>query len=452
MSVQRPKARARKAGRREQGVALVMVLTVIGIITALVAELTQNTATAFQVAVSERDRLKAEYLAKSGINLTRLLISKETEIRRVVAPMYSMVLHRSPPQMNVWTFADDILAPFANLKGAKLASGPGLDFGQMKGLTDTGGTFEVVALPENTRLNVNIPLAPDPGAQRSLAMQLYALTGGFQTQSPYDSMFNKIDSDGQLTTRLDIVSDVIDWWDPDDQRTVFDPGALTITAAGGEDDVYSRFADPYVVKNAAFDSLEELRMVRGITDDFWATFVQSDPDDPRTRRMTIYGQGAVNPNEAPPQVLLARVCSFVPEQPLCNDQLQAMAFTQLLNTARSILPIPWFTTATDFLNFIQGPNGKSGATDLYPMLLTMLGKDMPLMKWVPINIPADRLAGLQNAFVTRAGIFTIQATGRVGHTSVRVATVVNFDDRWTPPPPAPGRAMNLGIVHHYRID
>ncbi|HEX2677458.1 MAG TPA: hypothetical protein VHM19_12480 [Polyangiales bacterium] len=446
--------RRKQPSKREQGVALVMVLTIIAVITVFVAELTQNTTTAFQVAISERDRLRAEYIAKSGLNLTRLVIAKEPQIRAIVAPMYQMVLQRPPPQMNVWTFADTILAPFANYGAAKESGAEsGIDFSQMKGLKDTGGTFEIVAMPENTRLNVNNPLYLNgTEAQRSLAMQLFALTGGFQQQSPYDAMFNGIDPDGQITTRLDVVSDVIDWWDWDQQKTDFNAGAQSVSSGGGEDDIYSRFQDPYLVKNSAFDSLEELRMIRGVTDDFWATFVQSDPDDPRTRHLTVYGSGAINPNEAPPEVLVARVCSFVPEQPLCNDPLQMAAFTELLRTARQFMPIPWFTTPNDFMNFVQG---KGGSHDLYPMLSglqAMMPAIKPLLLWTPIVVPQDKLDQLKGSFVTGARIFTIQSTGTVGHASVRLSSVVNFDDHWTPPPPSAGHMGSLGVFHHFRVD
>lgn len=446
-----PQARAPhrpRANRREQGVALVMVMTVIAIITVFVTELLQNTTTAFQSAVSQRDRLRAEYIARSGINLTRLLISKEPDIRRVVAPLYQMLMKHPPPQMNVWTFADTVLAPFANLGVAKEGSSSGIDFNQMQGVKDTGGSFEVLALPENTRLNLNKPLMLGTGdGPRSLAMQLYSLIGGFQIESPYDSMFNVLDPDGQITTRLDVVSGVIDWWDFDQQRTVFDPGSLQVAAAGGEDDVYARFVDPYVVKNSAMDSLEELRMVRGVTDDFWATFIEPDPDDPRSRRVTIYGAGAVNPNEAPPGVLLARVCSFVAEQPLCQDPLQALAFTQLLDIGHMFLPIPWFSTAGDFLAFMQGRG------ELYSMLAALPGAVQGLLQaWTPITIADAKVPQMSAAFVLGARIFTIQSTGRVGNASVRISSVVNFDDTWNPAPPSPGRMSSLGIFHHYRMD
>ena len=39
-------------------------------------------------------------------------------------------------------------------------------------------------------------------------------------------------------------------------------------------------------------------MVRGISDDFWATFVDPDPPNPKKRVMTVWGQGTVNVNSA----------------------------------------------------------------------------------------------------------------------------------------------------------
>jgi general secretion pathway protein K len=440
----------RRASRREAGVALVLVMAVIAVISVFVAELSSNATTAFQIAVSERDRLQADYLARSGLNLTRLLIAKEPDIRRVIAPMYSIMLGHGPPQINVWGFADSLLMPFANFSGAKAAAvQTGVDFSKMQGIKDTGGTFEVISIPENSMINLNRPLFwQGDEARSSLAMQLYALTGGYQQQSPYDPLFNGVDPDGQITTRLDVVSDVIDWWDEDDQRTVFDPGSSKITTGGREDDIYARLPEPYRVKNAPYDSLEELRLVRGFTDDFWATFIEPDPEDPRSRQVTVYGSGAINPNEARPEVLWSRVCSFVSTQPLCQDPLQRQAFVQLFSTARSILPVGLFEKPTDFLNFVEG---KGGARDLYPMLSSMLGKT-PLMMWQPVQIPADKRNLMSGAFVTSARIFTIQSVGKVNKTSVRLNTIVNFDENWTPPPLTTGKMTGLGVFHRYRID
>jgi general secretion pathway protein K len=445
------RSRRRRRERRERGVALVMVLTVIAMISVFVADLSLNTTTAFQLAVSERDRLRAEYIARSGLNLTRLLIAKEPQIRQIVAPIYSMVLGHGPPQINVWAFANDILKPFADYKLAKAQGAEmGIDFSKMSGIKDTGGSFEIMTISENSMINLNKPLFfIGDDARTSIAMQLFSLLGGYQSDSPYDAMFSKVDPDGQLTSRLDIVSNVIDWWDDDEQRTVFNPGAARVNSAGGEDDIYSRFPDPYRVKNAPYDSLEELRLIRGFNDDFWATFIQPDPDDPRSRRITIYGSGAVNPNEARADVLWARVCSFVTTQGLCQDPMQRQAFVNLFDTAKAMLPIALFEKPDDFLNFIEG---KGNARDLYPMLKMILGQSNPLLMWQPVVIPADKRNAMRGAFVTAARIFTIVSTGRVGKSSVRINTVINFDENWTPPPLTTGRMNPLGVFHRYRMD
>lgn len=443
--------RRKRNSRREQGVALILVLGVIAVITVFVTELMGNASTAFQVAIGERDRLQAEYMARSGLNLTRLLIAKEPDIRRVIAPMYSIVLGHGPPQLNVWNFADGLLLPFANPRNAAHASqASGVDFSLIQGVKDTGGTFKVISIPENSMINLNKPLFwQGDEARVSLAMQLYALTGGYQNQSPYDAIFNVMDPDGQLTNRLDIVSDVIDWWDDDEQRTVFDPGAAKVNTSGREDDIYARYAEPYRVKNAPFDSLDELRLVRGFTDDFWSTFVEPDPEDPRTRQVTVYGSGAVNPNESRAEVLWSRICSFLATQPLCQDIAQRQAFVMLFSTARAILPIGMFEKPGDFLNFIQG---KGNQRDLYPMLVSMLGQDNPLLAWTKVVIPPDKLQLMNGAFVTSARIFTIQATGQVNKSEVRLNTVVNFDENWTPPPLTTGKMTGLGVFHRYRLD
>ncbi|MCA9583604.1 MAG: general secretion pathway protein GspK, partial [Myxococcales bacterium] len=247
----------------------------------------------------------------------------------------------------------------------------------------------------------------------------------------------------------EIISGLVDWWDTDTTRTVFDPGKATVTTGGGEDNPYARYDDPYQIKNAPFDSLEEIRLVHGINDDFWATFVEPEPGNPISRKVTIYGSGSVNPNEGPPEVLLARLCSVVGDVSLCTDPVEAAKFVQLLGTARALVPVPFFTRSRDFLNFVEG---KGTARDLYPLLQTLLGPNNDLL-FKPIAI-ADRQmrSELGGLFVTAARLITVQSTGRVGRAEVRLTTIMNFHDRWVPPPPNAGSMPRLGIYHHYRVD
>ncbi|NOY92960.1 MAG: hypothetical protein GXP55_17385 [Deltaproteobacteria bacterium] len=455
-------------GKRQRGIALVVAITTIAILSAMLAEMHEATSTAFAVSMAERDRLQAEYMADSGLDLTRLLVAAEPRIRQLVGPMYQMLIGRPPPMLPVWNLADSILSPFCHRPGmARVTlnedgsrntedgddsedSGFGFDaFSSAEGLEDLPGTCTIVSVAENSKININDPLYLDGDrARRSIAMQLFALIGGYQSPSPYDPLFEGEDADGQYTSRLDIVSDILDWWDPDTERSSFDPGAGTVTSAGAEDDIYQRLDDPYKVKNAPFDSLEEMRLVRGVGDDFWATFVEPRPHDPTSRILTIYGSGAVNPNEAPPAVLLARVCSFVNNQPLCTNPAEGAKFIQLLSTVRAMIPIPFFTRSADFLTFLEG---RGGPQDLYPMLVGYLGPDS-LLLFQPITVPAAKRRDMQGSFVTGARIIDVQVTGQVGRSSVTLDAILNFHDRWTPPPPNAGRMPGLGIFHHFRID
>ncbi len=446
----RPRGARAERGLRERGIARVIAMTAIAILAVMLADMHESTTSAYVVATTERDQLRAEYLAKSAINLTRLLVSQEPAIRVVVTPMYQMVVGRPPPMLPVWAYADGILAPFCRYdESGELGNSIGIDFRSAEGLGDTGGTCDIIAIAENSMLNVSDPLNFDGDiARTSVAMQTFAMMGGYQSPSPFDPLFEQRDADGQFTSRLDVVSALIDWWDYDTERSTFDPGAGTVTSSGAEDDVYQSYDDPYRPRNAPFDSVEELRLVRGVGDDFWATFVEPDPEDPRSRSVTIYGSGAVNPNEARPEVLLARVCSILVDQPLCTDPIEASKFIQILGTMRQIAPIPWFSRGGDFIRFLEGQGGER---ELYPMLQGFLGADNPLL-FRPVSISAERRTALDRVLVTAARILTIQATGRAGRATVRIRTVMNFHERWTPPPPNAGTMPGLGIFIHYRVD
>lgn len=424
----------------------IIALTIMGV---MLADMMESTSTTYSMAVQSRDRLRAEYLAKSSLNLTRLLMSQDGKIRDAAAPMFQLLTGRPPPQgLPIYQYAGSILAPFCDYES--LSEGEfELDFSKAEGLGKTGGTCHVVSFAENSRINVSKPLFFDgDSGYLSISMQMFAMMGGYHSPSPYDVLFENRDPDGNFSPRLDIVGSIIDWWDQDTTRLVFDPGASTVSQSGAEDDVYSRFDDPYVIKNAPLDSIEELRMVRGISDDFWATFLEPNPDDPASRTITIYASGGVNVNEADPSVLLARVCSFVPQTTLCADPTESAKFIQIFRTMKSLAPIPWFSQAGDFLTFIQG---KGGPRDLYTMMISVLGQDNPLL-FKPIAIPGDTLNKMSPFFVAGARIISINTEGVVGRSKVRMKTVVNFDEQWNVPPPNVAPRPTLGAMTYYRME
>ena len=287
------------------------------------------------------------------------MISQESQIRSFVAPFYLAATGRPPPQLPVWSFANELLSPFCTPEEQRSTLlETGIDFGNATGFDDIPGTCDVQVASENGKINVNRPLSlAGDEAKSSVAMQLFSLIGGYQPGNPYDVLFNKPDSDGNITTRLDLVSAMLDWWDPNLQQSNLDPGAGEVrssSSSSSSDSIYQRYDDPYRNKNAPFDSIQELRLIRGVSDDFWATFVEPVPNDPVSRILTVYSPGQLDVNQATPQALLALVCSIANQVTLCTDPLEGARFIEVLRTIKVLIPIPLFSRSTDFTDFLEG--------------------------------------------------------------------------------------------------
>ena len=79
--------RSRRSRRSRRGVALVLVLGALTILTVMLTETQDESSADFASALTARDQLIAEYAARSGVNLSRLLIAAEPTIRASLAPI-----------------------------------------------------------------------------------------------------------------------------------------------------------------------------------------------------------------------------------------------------------------------------------------------------------------------------------------------------------------------------
>jgi general secretion pathway protein K len=417
-----PSRAARRAARRRRerrGVALVLVLGAITVLTVMLAEFQDEASAELGSALVERDQMTAEYAAKSAVALSRLLIASEPTIRRTMAPLFLM-MRQGPPQIPVWAFADGVLGAFNDAAGSEsFASLAGVNTADGKNLGLPGASFEVVIIDEDSKINVNSAARADAISKGRLAAQLLGLMTGPQ----YDPLFSERDRDGQFSDRQSICSAIVDWADPDTDAYPCDPHGGTAVQGGSEDGFYQRLTRPYARKNAAYDSLEELRLVRGVGDDFWATFVDPDPSDPKKRVMTVWGQGTINVNSANPQTILAIICAYaVPGTPLCTDLVEAAKFLSAMNLVKSFTAgAPLFGTPRAFLNALKGKG--------------MFGSVLATLQLKPITLLSD--AELLKAISTESKVFSIYATGTVKSgtrdTKVRLHAVVDFRGA-----PAPG--------------
>lgn len=422
----RPSERARRlrVRRRRRGVALILVLSSLTILTVMLSEVQDENAAELGSALSARDALVAEYAARSGVNLSRLLIAAEPTIRKTLSPLF-MLMQSAPPQIPVWEFSDRVMGAFNDAEGAEaFKSLGGFDLTQGKNLGMSGAGFELRVIDEDSKINLNEPARGGAFGQSRLAAQLIGLTGN----PVHDPLFEGRDADGQFSSRQAICSAVIDWTDPDQETYVCDPNNPTAQTAAAEDSFYELLKRPYSRKNAAFDSLEELHKLRGFGDDFWATFIDPDPDRPDKRTVTVWGQGTINVNTANPQTLLAFICSTAPAARACTDPVEAQKFLMMVTMLRGAMAgVPLFSSPRMFINALsnRGPFGEMfKAVGMEPV--PFLSEDQ-----------ATKMVSVESK------LFSIYSTGVVRsgkrETRVRIHAVVDFRNA---PPPGAATALN----------
>ena len=414
--------RLRRARRRrrvdQRGIALILVLGSITLLTVFLTQLQEETSSELSSAISERDSLKAEYYARSAVNLSRLLIAMEPEITNTVkrSPIGLLLGQAKLPQIPVWEFTDLVLGPFNDSIGSQsFLSTIGADPLTAKNIgIQGGGRFEVSIIDEDSKLNLNLAAGYDPSKNARLAQQIL----GVLAPQSNNTLFEQHDADNQFSDRQTICGALIDWVDSDpagnEALEPCQPYNSNAVAGGAEDNFYQVIGLPYRRKNAAFDSMEEARLVRGMGDDVWATFVDPEPQNPKKRVMTVWGQDAMNINAANGQTLLAVACGAAPEAELCNDPLQMLSFIQIVTMGKAMtMGMPLFGSGKDFTDMMEGKG--------------MLGPLLAGLNVKPVVFKDKR--GLQKSFKTKSNRFSIYADGIVpGYkrtTKVRIHAVLD---------------------------
>ncbi|WP_437655293.1 general secretion pathway protein GspK [Sorangium sp. So ce1182] len=408
--------------------ALVMVLGAITVLTVFLTELQEETSTELSAALADRDALRAEYYAKSAVNLSRMLIAAEPSVSTTIGPMLAMIGLKGNFQVPVWKFTDMFLGPF----NAQLAE-PGAEpppeapaeassaAGKNLGLTG-GGRFELKIVDEDSKININRG-ADDVGGiadQIMVGGQLLSLLSAAE----YNPIFEERDGDGQFSDRATICSALIDWADPGDQAFACDAGTTAPSSTGAEDSFYQTVGLSYQRKNAPYDSVDELRLARGMSDDFWATFVDPDPTNPDKRLLTVWGsrKQKVNVTSANAQMLLTLTCSTefvdIAATPLCTDVNQRTAFLTVASLVQSMTGGILFPTPKDFVDAMTQKAGNS--------LGGMLGQQFKAMGVEAVKFKPNATKSLGN----RTNFLSIYADGIVPgnkrETRVRVHAVIDL--------------------------
>ncbi|MHC4536106.1 MAG: type II secretion system minor pseudopilin [Planctomycetota bacterium] len=112
----------------------------------------------------------------------------------------------------------------------------------------------------------------------------------------------------QSTVSYSLIPAIIDWVDYDDEVTYLP--FIKSENEGAESNYYMDLIDPYKCKNAPFETLNELLLIKGMTPLIFHGHAGDktqniEPVQGIQQYLTIYGDGKININEASPIVILS---------------------------------------------------------------------------------------------------------------------------------------------------
>jgi hypothetical protein len=339
--------------RRQAGIALIVVTVTIAVLGAVVGDFSFNARVDLEAAANARDTLRAEYLARSGMQLSRLLIKVQQSVldknRQFIG------------DIQIADFAPYLMKAFGGESDERAGLGAllGIDVSQMKGLgVGKNATFDVTMTSDDGRINLNCGGGLNPNQQQAQALYgiLAALFWPPRYENPPWRIWGWPDSDGQIAQRDETARAIIDWTDMDESQfmpTATQPGGQAPSSSGGGSEAYNYDAgrDPYKARNNYFDTLEELNLVRGVGDNFWGTWGEL---------FTVYGGcqvnvGAIPPEKWPIMAAIIRYAAKDPNNQILLDDLQVAAIAQKLLGLMQMTGGALVQNVTQLVNAINDP-------------------------------------------------------------------------------------------------
>lgn len=347
----------RRLNQREQGVALVAVIVMVAVIGALSADFAFGVRVDYAAAANARDELRAHYLNRSALNLGRLLLRMQTQL---IEPNRQLL---GGFDLQLPEYASTLLAAFQGGAGAELLGGLfGVEPGAIRGLGLGAGRFSLAMQSLDGRLNLNCAGGPNPGAPA--VVRLAAGLAALFAPRRYDRLFERQDERGQYNDRLTVLRAIIDWADQDQQL---------FGSSAAEDYRYEEGKDGYHTKNQYFDTLEELRLVRGVDEEFMTAFAD---------QLTVYGGCRLNVALLGTPLIMALIAQYaaVPTDP-------GLEYRNLALLARYVYEIGQlrgFSSVKALVDAVEDPMGQLSLGSAIAGVLTQ-GKSEPPAGLPPVT-------------------------------------------------------------------
>lgn len=417
---------------------MIIAIVAIAVLTVVATEFAYNSRVDLQLATNQRDEIRAYYLARSGIALSRLLLRFQKQLDGTQMPNLGLtgsVPNLFTPQgqrpatggamtggagggmtLQLWRLArvDCYMlrqmvrqTPVLTQTPVKRTSTGKVDtefleaFGKpvLRSFGGFEGCFQATIGDEEEKLNLN---KLDASQNQILVQRLVDLL----TDKRFEFLFEREDSNKVKANALDTLIAIRDWIDEDEVQSTLNLASLNLSGVGDpfvrgfsdENSQYDRYTPRYKAKNARFDSLDELYLVYGVNDRFMAAFRD---------RFTVYPDvnSKLNINTDDPLLLQMAILSVADPShpdPRLRDPVFVDALIQRIRAARMMSFLGM--SVNDFISVIEA----SG---------------------VPVN-PLIRNNVQNNTAVSdKTSTFSIKSAGEAGSVQKTISAVVRMDDQ-----------------------
>ncbi|MBI4649975.1 general secretion pathway protein GspK [Candidatus Desantisbacteria bacterium] len=244
----------------ENGVALILTLIVTAILAVIILEFAQNVRVELEIAKNYQDKLETYAIARSGIEFAKYALKADD------------------PEID--DLSEDWAKDYSKIISAVMFK---------------NGNLKLNIIDESSKINVNAVV----------------LHSGTAQEKVYNTAVDNLKRLCEINNQdYKFVDALIDWIDKDDQVTIFENQK---ESGGAENSDYKSMAPPYICKNAPLDTIRELFLLKGFTEEtyFGTNENKKNEEDSLVMRVglkdfiTIYGSHQINLNTAPAEIIMA---------------------------------------------------------------------------------------------------------------------------------------------------
>lgn len=430
--------------KSNKGVALVVVLAAVAVLTAVAMDLSYNTNVNYHLAKGEADRLKSYYLAKSAYNFMLVELKFDRLFQRVVQSQNLGQYLGSNAQLPLCqqfpmstgllraVFSGGGLEALTGGKDAKSETETSEDEDDLEKMKSSAsisdeksaeeflkfeGDFDGECVDESTKVSLNgfVGLATTSTTEglASPFDQYRSYLFRFLSRPQFEELFKAAD------VRIsEVVANVGDWVDTNTQMS----GAGG-RGGGSEDMLYGKAGVTYPVRNGKLLTLLEAYLIDGVVDDWFAPMIDM---------FTIYGDGKVGICTASQVIVQSIIWRYVDSTPglpplrledpeemgrlttaiakacvsgATGDQLRTQVSQAVSQTITAIATGAAATTTTSTTTSQTSATSQTAAGS------------------------AASGTGIAAFISTERRYFTLNLTGQVGERLVRIKSVVDVGDQ-----------------------